>query len=62
MLTSLLDLPELADVTVFGAGVEPDNIASTRCLLAAGFEAPDARADWEGVVYYLRIRPNARQR
>ena len=61
MLTSLLDLPELADVIVFGAGVEPDNVASARCLAAAGFEAPDPRPDWEGIVYYLRTRPDARE-
>lgn len=56
MLTTLLDLPEPADVIVFGAGVEPDNVASIRCLLAAGFEAPNPRPDWEGIVYYLNTR------
>jgi len=49
-------------VIVLGAGVEPDNEASARCLLAAGFEPPDPRLDWEGIVYYLYKRPDARPR
>jgi RimJ/RimL family protein N-acetyltransferase len=54
MVRALLALPELAHVRVFGAGVEPDNTASVRCLLAAGFHPPNPQPDWEGVVYYLR--------
>jgi RimJ/RimL family protein N-acetyltransferase len=57
MVLSLMRLPELGHVQFFGAGVEPENTASVRCLLAAGFRPLDPVADWEGIVYYGRRRP-----
>jgi RimJ/RimL family protein N-acetyltransferase len=59
MIAALLTLPDLAHIELFAAGVEPDNVASVRCLRAAGFEAPESQPDWEGIVYYLRRRPTA---
>jgi RimJ/RimL family protein N-acetyltransferase len=56
MVRALLGLPELAGVKVFGAGVDPDNLASSRCLLACGFHPLDPQPDWEGIVYYVLTR------
>lgn len=56
MLLGLLQLPALEHVALFAAGVEPDNTASVRCLLSAGFGPLDPTADWEGFVYYARRR------
>ena len=48
---ALLQVPALEQVALFAAGVEPDNTASVRCLLSAGFGPldPEAGADWEGL-------------
>jgi RimJ/RimL family protein N-acetyltransferase len=56
MIATLLGLPELAHIELFAAGVEPDNVASVRCVRAAGFEPLDPRPDWEGIVYYVTRR------
>lgn len=54
----LMRQPELAEIRLFGAGVEPDNLAFIGSLVSAGLEALDARPDWEGMVYYVkRIAP-----
>jgi hypothetical protein len=37
----------------FGAGVEPDNVASVRALVKAGFRPLDARPDFEGMIYFV---------
>src|SRR5271157_2791070 len=37
MITRLTALPDLDEVTLFGAGVEPDNVASVRALARSGF-------------------------
>jgi RimJ/RimL family protein N-acetyltransferase len=54
MIVELLRQPELAEIGLFAAGVEPDNFASIGCLASAGFEPLDAEPDWEGIVYYLK--------
>jgi RimJ/RimL family protein N-acetyltransferase len=54
MISAALAMPELAHVALFGAGVEPANGASVRCLLKAGFTPLDPDPDWEGIVYYAR--------
>ena len=41
VLRAWVEAPEVADVRVFALGVEHDNLASTRCAVAAGF-VPDA--------------------
>jgi len=55
-LRALMDAPEVADVVVFAAGIEPDNVASRRCATAAGFVAGSAVPDREGIVHYVRRR------
>lgn len=56
MILAVMARPELTDVTLFGAGVEPGNAASVGCLRNAGFQALDPEPDWEGIVYYVRFR------
>ncbi|HEX8346683.1 MAG TPA: GNAT family N-acetyltransferase [Actinoplanes sp.] len=57
-LRAVVDAPEVADVILFGAGVDHDNVASARCATSAGFVADGAEPDWESTVYHvLRRRP-----
>ena len=53
-LLALLRQPEVAEVRLFVAGIEPDNLASIRCCQAVGFVAAAAEPDWEGMVYYIK--------
>jgi hypothetical protein len=34
--------------------IEPDNVASVRCALSAGFTPDDPEPDGEGIAYYVR--------
>jgi RimJ/RimL family protein N-acetyltransferase len=52
MIRALTGRPELALVELFEAGVEPENIASRRCLEAAGFRLREREPDFEGMLYY----------
>jgi RimJ/RimL family protein N-acetyltransferase len=52
MIAAMLARLELRDVELFEAGVEPQNIASRRCLEAAGFELRSPEPDFEGMLYY----------
>jgi RimJ/RimL family protein N-acetyltransferase len=54
MMQALMRNPDLRHVQLFGAGIEPGNTASVRCLLSAGFEPLDPTPDWEGIVYYAK--------
>ena len=56
MIAALLDRPELQAVNVFEAGVEPENIASRRCLEAVGFQPLSEEPDFEGMLYYRAWR------
>jgi RimJ/RimL family protein N-acetyltransferase len=56
MILALVARPELAHIGLFVAGVEFDNVASVKCLRAAGFVAMDSEPDWEGTVYYINRR------
>jgi RimJ/RimL family protein N-acetyltransferase len=56
MILALMAMDALDHVSLFAAGIEPENTASVRCLLSAGFEPLDPTADWEGIVYYARRR------
>jgi RimJ/RimL family protein N-acetyltransferase len=56
MMRALLEDPALAHVVLFAAGTEPENTASVRCLLSAGFSPLDPKPDWEGFLYYARRR------
>jgi RimJ/RimL family protein N-acetyltransferase len=57
MIAALLRRPELGCVQLFEAGVEPENVASRRCLEAAGFNPRSERPDFEGMLYYRAWRP-----
>jgi RimJ/RimL family protein N-acetyltransferase/ketosteroid isomerase-like protein len=52
MIRALTGHPDLLDVELFEAGVEPDNTASRRCLEAAGFRVRTEQPDVEGMLYY----------
>ncbi|MGH2650403.1 MAG: GNAT family N-acetyltransferase [Actinomycetota bacterium] len=56
MARAVLDRPEVADIQVFGAGVEPDNEGSIRCLEALSFVRASEQPDFEGMLYYLHVR------
>jgi RimJ/RimL family protein N-acetyltransferase len=56
MITAMLARPELDQVELFEAGVEPDNDASRRCLKAAGFRVHATDPDCEGMLYYRADR------
>jgi RimJ/RimL family protein N-acetyltransferase len=57
MIAALLARPELAFVELFEAGVEPENVASRRCLGRAGFCVHSPEPDYEGFLYYRAVRP-----
>ena len=56
VLRAWVEAPEVADVRVFALGIEHDNLASTRCALAAGFVPDPPEPDWEGIVHHLLRR------
>jgi RimJ/RimL family protein N-acetyltransferase len=43
-LLAAMDTPDVADVVLFAAGIEADNIPSARCAAAAGFGSPHDRS------------------
>lgn len=55
-LRTVVGSPEVADVVLFAAGIEPDNVASARCAVAAGFTPDSPTPDWEGIVHHLHRR------
>jgi RimJ/RimL family protein N-acetyltransferase len=55
-LRSVMDAPEVADVVLFAAGIEPGNVASARCAIAAGLLPETTEPDWEDIVYHVRRR------
>jgi ribosomal protein S18 acetylase RimI-like enzyme len=56
MLGALYESAEVADIGLFGAGVEPENASCVACLRAAGFRHLDPEPDFEGIVYFVRRR------
>ena len=56
MVRAVVDAPEVRHVEVFGAGVEPENVASIRCFEASGFLRQSDEPDWEGMLYLIRDR------
>jgi RimJ/RimL family protein N-acetyltransferase len=58
MISALIHQPELGFVELFEAGVEPGNMASRRCLEAAGFRLGSEKPDFEGMLYYRARRPD----
>ncbi|WP_213011883.1 GNAT family N-acetyltransferase [Paractinoplanes toevensis] len=55
-LRACMAAPEVADVVLFAAGIEPDNVASARCAVAAGLLPETAEPDWEDMTYHVRRR------
>jgi len=60
MVTAVMAMPELEDIRLFVAGVEPANAGSVGCLRKTGFQPLNPEPDWEGVVYYARLRQPAK--
>jgi RimJ/RimL family protein N-acetyltransferase len=56
MIRALVARPELWEVRLLEAGVEPENIASIRCLLAAGFQPHKTEPDYEAMLYFMLLR------
>jgi RimJ/RimL family protein N-acetyltransferase len=56
MIRALVGRRELSEVRMFEAGVEPENLASVRCLVAAGFRPHNNDPDFEGMLYYMLSR------
>ena len=56
MLNAVCEVPEMADIKLFGAGVDPENVPCVACLKSAGFTQWDPESDFEGMVYFLRSR------
>ncbi len=54
--SAVLAVPELKHIKLFVAGIEPANAGSVGCLCKAGFQPLQPEPDWEGVVYYARLR------
>jgi RimJ/RimL family protein N-acetyltransferase len=52
MIKLLIERPELDDLEMFAAGVEPDNVASVRALAKADFHPLQTASDFEGIVYF----------
>lgn len=57
-LLAVLASPEVADVRIFVAGIEADNVASSRCAASAGFAPDDPQPDGEDMVYFFHRRPD----
>ncbi len=53
MIARLVALPDLDEITLFGAGVEPDNVASVRALARAAFQPLATEPDFEGFLYFV---------
>jgi RimJ/RimL family protein N-acetyltransferase len=56
MIIALMRQPELRLIELFEAGVEPENVASRRCLKGAGFRLDSEQPDCEGMLYYRAWR------
>ena len=56
MLRALLTQPELDSIQCWQVGVEPDNIASQKCLLAVGFRQEGNLPDAEGFLSFVKNR------
>jgi RimJ/RimL family protein N-acetyltransferase len=56
MIRALVARPELSEVRLFEAGVDPENVASIRCLVAADFQPHNIEPDFEGMLYFIFLR------
>ena len=57
ILRALLARPELAQLRVIAGGIDPQNAASLRCVLAAGFVLASPEPDAEGMLDVLYHPP-----
>jgi len=55
-LRAMFEAPELADVRLFAAGIEPENVASLRCARSAGMVPISETPDDEGMLHYVLRR------
>jgi RimJ/RimL family protein N-acetyltransferase len=55
-LRAAVAAPDVADVVLFAAGIEADNLASARCARAAGLTAEISEPDWEGMIHHVLRR------
>lgn len=53
-LKLLVQSEHLKDVQVIFGGIEPENVASIKCLKGAGFVADSLEPDEEGIIYFRR--------
>jgi RimJ/RimL family protein N-acetyltransferase len=56
MIRALVARPELSEVRLFEAGVDPENVASIRCLVAADFQPHRNEPDFEEMLYFILLR------
>ena len=56
ILATALAAPEVADIDVWEAGIEPDNAASRRCLEAIGFTDQGRDPEWPDYLRYVYDR------
>ena len=56
ILTTALAAPEVADIDMWEAGVEPDNAASRQCLEAIGFTERGRDPEWPDYLKYVYDR------
>ncbi len=56
ILQKLMAQPEAASAKEWRVGIEPDNIASQRCLASAGFLPQSDVEDEEGFLQYICIQ------
>jgi RimJ/RimL family protein N-acetyltransferase len=56
ILSQLVDQPELSAVTMLLGYVEPDNLASRRCLSSAGYHNPNETPDADGLIEFIYTR------
>lgn len=56
ILQKLMAQPELSNAEEWKVGIEPDNIASQRCLASVGFVPESGIEDAEGFLQYIRVQ------
>jgi RimJ/RimL family protein N-acetyltransferase len=56
MIRTMLADPGFDHIRIIGAGVDPANTASSRTLLASGFQPHTDEPDWEHIIYFLLDR------
>jgi RimJ/RimL family protein N-acetyltransferase len=55
-LRAVVASAEVADVRIFVAGIDADNLSGSRCARSAGFDPEDPEPDREGTVHHVLRR------